>query len=151
MSQTGKMWPVLGAKRLYFRNKGRKIGDGASPEVPEKNQYLFFSIFLQFLDNLTAELEERDRKISKLTAELGECDKKIKERDRKITKLAAEIRRVTALLGDRDSRLRKCLKSGDRGGDFKIFFSTIFSLFFFLFPCISVLFLARIKYRISSL
>ncbi|XP_009884768.1 PREDICTED: tripartite motif-containing protein 10-like [Charadrius vociferus] len=29
------------------------------------------------------------------------------ERDRKITKLAAEIRRLTALLGDRDSRLRR--------------------------------------------
>ncbi|KAM9510456.1 uncharacterized protein ACIB01_019538 isoform 3-T3 [Guaruba guarouba] len=29
------------------------------------------------------------------------------ERDRKTTKLAAEVRRLTALLGDRDSRLRK--------------------------------------------
>ncbi|KAM6037665.1 uncharacterized protein VSU04_015951 [Chlamydotis macqueenii] len=43
----------------------------------------------------------------KLTSDLGECDAKIKERDRKITKLTAEIRRLTALLGDRDSRLRK--------------------------------------------
>ncbi|XP_055553891.1 tripartite motif-containing protein 10-like isoform X8 [Falco cherrug] len=59
------------------------------------------------IDNLTGELEERDRRISKLTSDLGECDAKIKERDRKITKLAAETRRLTALLGDRDSRLRK--------------------------------------------
>ncbi|XP_030366683.1 E3 ubiquitin-protein ligase TRIM7-like [Strigops habroptila] len=57
--------------------------------------------------SLSSQLEERDRRISKLKAELGESDAKIKERDRKTTKLAAEVRRLTALLGERDSRLRK--------------------------------------------
>ncbi|XP_064900185.1 zinc finger protein RFP-like isoform X2 [Columba livia] len=61
----------------------------------------------------SADLEQRDAKIRKLTEEFesdtehGECDAKIKERDRKITKLAAEIRRLTALLGERDVKLRK--------------------------------------------
>ncbi|XP_075581404.1 LOW QUALITY PROTEIN: uncharacterized protein LOC142596211 [Pelecanus crispus] len=77
MSQTGEVRHVLDAEYFYFPSKGR-----------------------------TKE-EERDRKIGKLTSDLGECDAKIKERDRKITKLAAETRRLTALLGDRDSRLRK--------------------------------------------
>ncbi|XP_077047148.1 uncharacterized protein LOC143695804 isoform X2 [Agelaius phoeniceus] len=54
-----------------------------------------------------AALEERDRRISKLTSDLGESSAKLKERDRKITKLAAEIRRLTALLAERDSGLRK--------------------------------------------
>nr|XP_041568688.1 tripartite motif-containing protein 15-like [Taeniopygia guttata] len=38
---------------------------------------------------------------------LGDSSSKLKERDRKITKLAAEIRRLTALLAERDSGLRK--------------------------------------------
>ncbi|XP_074875270.1 uncharacterized protein LOC142026240 isoform X6 [Buteo buteo] len=93
---------------LFSEQKKGQRGYGASLEVLQKTSiYFSLLLFLFFLDNLTAELEERDRKISKLTSDLGECDAKIKERDRKITKLAAEIRRLTALLGDRDSRLRK--------------------------------------------
>ncbi|XP_033928356.1 E3 ubiquitin-protein ligase TRIM58-like isoform X3 [Melopsittacus undulatus] len=61
----------------------------------------------EIAESLSSQLEERDRRISKLTAELGERDARIKERDRKTTRLAAEVRRLTALLGDRDSRLRK--------------------------------------------
>ncbi|TRZ08910.1 hypothetical protein HGM15179_018194, partial [Zosterops borbonicus] len=50
------------------------------------------------LEQLTAALEERDTRISKLTSDLGDSNAKLKERDRKITKLASEIRRLTALL-----------------------------------------------------
>ncbi|XP_041876388.1 uncharacterized protein LOC121660872 isoform X3 [Corvus kubaryi] len=69
-------------------------------EFPRKSRVYSPLPSLFFPEHLTATL-------GKLTSDLGESNAKLKERDRKITKLAAEIRRLTALLAERDSGLRK--------------------------------------------
>ncbi|XP_033367451.1 uncharacterized protein LOC107198869 isoform X2 [Parus major] len=97
-TENGELAAEIAPWPRFSRSQG---AEGLNSQgIPGKSQVYSPLPSLPLPEHLTATL-------GKLTSDLGESNSKLKERDRKITKLAAEIRRFTALLAERDSGLRK--------------------------------------------